>query len=265
MAKADNQEVKTKRELMAERLKGRYPDMDFSDDEAIFGRISDDYDEYDKSIEGYKGREQAMSDMFSKDPRSASFLQNWRNGGDPTVELVRNFGTEIKDAIDDPERQEEMAAANKEFVERVAENEKLQAEYEKNLAETLSTIAAIQEEQNLKDEEVDNIMEFLIGIYQDGILGKFTRETIEMAMKALKHDEDVAAAAHEAEVRGKNATVEEKLRKPANQGDGVTALGGKNGGGGNIPKPRNLGALDNFGDNNKTIWERGNEKRIPRS
>lgn len=265
MAKADNQVVKTKRELMTDRLKGRYPDMDLADDEALFGRISDDYDEYDKNISGYQEREKAMSDMFQKDPRSASFLQNWRNGGDPAVELVRNFGTEIKEAIDNPERQEEIAAANKEFVERVAANEKLEEEYNKNIDETLNTIAAIQEEQNLKDEEIDAVMELLMNIYKDGIMGKFTRETIEMAMKALKHDEDVAAAAHEAEVRGKNATVEEKLRKPNKQGDGVTALGGKNGGGGRVAKPRNLGALDNFGDNNKTIWERGNEKRIPRA
>lgn len=264
MAKADNQEVKTKRELMAERLKGGNPDMDFSDDEVLFGRISDDYDEYDNKIKRYQDREKAFSDMFSKDPRSASFLQNWRNGGDPVVELVRNFGTEIKDAIDDPERQEEMAAANKEFVDRVAENEKLEAEYKQNLAETLATINAFQQEQNLKDEEVDAVMEFLTGIYLDGIVGKFTRETIEMAMKALNHDKDVAAAAHEAEVRGKNATVEEKLRKPGKQGDGLPNLQGKNSGAGRTTKPRNLGALDNFGDNNMTIWERGNEKRIPR-
>lgn len=264
MAKADNQVVKTKKELMVDRLKGRNPDMDFEDDEALFGRISDDYDEYDKNISGYQEREKAMSDMFARDPRSASFLQNWRNGGDPVVELVRNFGTEIKDAIDDPERLEAIAAANQEFVERVAENKKLEEEYNKNLPETLNTIAAMQEE-GIKDEEIDAAMELLDKIYKEALVGKFTRESIEMAMKALKHDEDVAAAAHEAEVRGKNATVEEKLRKPNKQGDGVTALGGKNGGGGRVAKPRNLGALDNFGDNNKTIWERGNEKRIPRA
>jgi len=263
MAKADNQVVKTKRESMTERLKGRYPDMDFADDEALFGRIFDDYDEYDKNISDYQGREKAMSDMFQKDPRSASFLQNWRNGADPVVELVRNFGTEIKDAIDDPERLEAIAAANQEFVERVAENKKLEEEYNRNLPETLNTIAAMQEE-GIADEEIDAAMELLDKIYKEALVGKFTRESIEMAMKALKHDEDVAAAAHEAEVRGKNATVEEKLRKPNKQGDGVTALGGKNGGGGRVAKPRNLGALDNFGDNNKTIWERGNEKRITR-
>ncbi|MBQ3918171.1 MAG: hypothetical protein II695_00720, partial [Oscillospiraceae bacterium] len=99
---------------MTERLQSRYPEMDFSDDEAVFGRIYDDYDDYDKNIAGYQEREKAFEDMFAADPRSASFLQSWRDGGDPTIELVRQFGTDIKDAIDDPVRQEEMAAANKE-------------------------------------------------------------------------------------------------------------------------------------------------------
>ena len=264
MAKADNQEVKTKRQLLNERLQGRYPDIDVNDDEAVFGRISDDYDQYDNDIAGYQEREKAFADMFDKDPRSADFLMNWREGGDPVVALVRNFGTEITDAVNDPERQEELAEANKEFVERVAKSKELEAEYQKNLAESLETIAAMQEEKGLTDEEVDNAMELLAGIYRDALVGKFTRDSIEKALMAIKHDADVAAAAHEAEVRGKNATVEEKLRKPARKGDGMPALGGRNGGGGRVAKPRNLGALDNFGDNNKTIWERGNEKRIPR-
>ena len=48
------------------------------------------------------------------------------------------FGTEIKDAIDDPERLEAIAEANKEYVERVAESKKLDEEYQANLADSLA-------------------------------------------------------------------------------------------------------------------------------
>ena len=262
MAEVDNQQVKSKRESMTERLKGRYPDMDFSDDEAVFGAISDDYDNYDKDIAGYQEREKAFSDMFTADPRSASFLQNWRNGGDPAVELVRLFGTDIKDAIDDPERQEEMAAANKEFVERVAKEKELQELYEQNVAESLQTMAQVQEANGLTDEQLDDAMALLVGIARDVVMGKFTAESLDMAMKAINHDQDVVVAEREGEVRGKNAKAEEKLRK-GKRGDGMPALNGKNGGVGRRQTQRSLGALDNFGDNNKTIWERGGEKRTP--
>lgn len=261
MAEVDNQQVKTKRQSMTERLQGRYPDTDFTDDEAIFGAISDDYDNYDKDIAGYQEREKALSDMFTRDPRSASFLQSWRNGDDPVLVLVRSFGTDIKDALDDPERQEEIAAANKDFVERVAKEKELEDQYQQNLAASQATIEELQQKNNLTDEQVDEALLMLVHNAADIVMGKFTPEALDMAMKAINHDNDVATAAHEAEVRGKNTKVEEKLRKP--KGDGMPALNGKNGGGGAAKPKRNLGALDNFGDNNKTIWERGNEKRTP--
>lgn len=248
---------------MNERLRGRYPDLDLEDNEAVMGAIYDDYDQYDKRIADYQEREKAFSDLFSRDPRSAAFLTNWRKGDDPAVGLVRQFGTDIKDAIDDPERQEEMAAANQEFLARVAKEKELEELYQQNVSESLQMLDQLQAENGLTDEQVDEAMAMLATIVRDGVLGKFTRETVDMAMKALNHDKDVNAAALEAEVRGRNSKVEEKLRKP-NTGDGIPQLNGKNGGGGQMKPRRSLGALDNFGDNNKTIWERGNEKRTSR-
>ena len=74
MAETDNKQVKTRRETFMDRLRGRNPEKDFTDDEAIFGQISDDYDDYDKQLSGYQEREKAFSDMFTSDPRSARFV-----------------------------------------------------------------------------------------------------------------------------------------------------------------------------------------------
>lgn len=259
MENIENQEVKTKRQSVADRLKSRYPDKSYEDDEELFGQINDDYDEYDKSLNSYKEHEKNLTDMFASDPRSAAFLSKWKDGGDPVISLVQMFGTDIKDAIDDPAKQEEIAKANKEFVERVAKEKELEEEYQKNLDESLKNLDDLQAQNGLTDEQVDEVMAYIAGIVKDGIVGKFTTETINMALKALNHDADVSNAAHEAEVRGKNAKIEEKLRK--NTGDGLPSLGGKNGGGGSVAERPSLGALDRFGDNNKTIFERGNEKR----
>lgn len=264
MAEVENQQVKTKREAMLERLRGRYPDMDMADDEAVYGAISDDYDNYDNEINGYREREKAITDMFAADPRSASFLSSWRNGEDPVLVLVRQFGTDIKDAIDDPERQEQIAAANKDFVERVAKEKELEDVYQQNIAQSLQTIDELQAKNNLTDEQVDEAMTLIMGIVKDAIVGKFTPETIDIAMKAINHDLDVATAEHVGEVRGKNAKIDEKLRK-LGKGDGMPALGGKNGGGGSPRRQRDMGALDNYGDGAQTIWERGGEKRTVRN
>lgn len=261
MAKVENQQVTSKREAFNERLRSRYPDKSFEDEEVLFGQISDDYDEYDKNIAGYQEREKAFVDMFSKDPRSASFLQDWRNGEDPEVALIRRHGKEtIMEAINDPEKLDAIAEANREFVERVAENERLEEEYQANLKESDKLLDDLQAERGLTDEQIDAATAVLNKIANDIVLGKYTAEAVDMALKAINHDADVANANQEGLVQGKNTKIKEELRKPKG-GDGVSALDGSNTPAGGTAPRRNLGALNSFGDGNKTIWERGNEKR----
>lgn len=226
MEKGNSKPIRTKRELAMERLTTKYPDANFEDDEMLFGKIVDDYDEYDKQLEGYKEREGAFARMFSADPRSAAFMLNWRNGEDPTVGLVRQFGVEIKDAIDDPERQEEIAAANKEFVERVAKEKEYEEKYQANLADSIAYLDEFQAKHGMSDEDIDALMADVVKIVGDGVLGKFAPETIEMVYKAKNHDADVSQAAHEGEVRGRNERIEEKL-KATKKGDGIGAMGSK--------------------------------------
>ncbi len=231
---AENKEVKSKRDLHLERMRKKYPDRRFEDDEEIYGAISEDYDQYEHELEGYRGREKQLSDMFAADPRSAQFLTDMHRGEDPVLGLVRNFGIEIKDVLDDPEMQDKIAEANREFVERAAKSKKLDEEYEQNMEKTLDTLRAFQSEHGLSDKQIDDVVEFLLGVVQDGVMGKFETATLEMAMKALNYDADVAMAGEEGEIAGRNARITEKLRK-SRQGDGTAPLGGKNGSGAAAP------------------------------
>jgi len=69
---AEVKQVKSRRDQLGERLKKKYPDREYADDEALFGQINDDYDEYDNQLNGYKERESKLTDMFTRDPRSAN-------------------------------------------------------------------------------------------------------------------------------------------------------------------------------------------------
>lgn len=222
---ADTENITSNRNKYTERLKAKHPDKEFADDEALFGQINDDYDDYDKQLEGYRDREKALSDMFASNPRSASFLIDWKNGEDPLVGLIRKFGDDFKAALEDPAKQEALAAANKEYAERIAQESKYEEEYQKNIDETLGIIEQMQQQYNLSDDDVDKAMEFLVTIVRDGLLGKFTAESINMAMKAINHDMDVEEAAHAGEVKGKNTKIQEKLRKDKIS-DGLPQMGG---------------------------------------
>lgn len=259
---SNNTEVKSNRDRYKERLKTKYPDKEFADDEELFGQINDDYDGYDKELSGYKEREKALSDLFASNPRSAAFLTDWRKGEDPIVGMVRKFGDDFKAALEDPEKQEALAVANKEYAERIAKESEFEEQYQQNISVTLSTLEQMQQEDGLSDDEIDQAMEFLIGIMKDGLLGKFQRESIQMAIKAIKHDSDVEVANREGEVRGRNSKIEEKLRK-GGKNDGTANLAGKNGGGsGGARQMPDLGAISRY-DGAQNIWERGGEKRKP--
>ena len=227
MAEIEN--VKSKRELLNERMKGKYPDMDFSDDEVSSLETPK---EEEKETNMFRQLFMESFEQADEEDESERYI-GWSEGADPAVELVRQFGTDIKEAIDDPERQEAIAAANKEYLERVAKEKELEETYQANLAESLKNIDELQAKHGLTDEQVDEAMALVLQIANDAVVGKFTPETIEMAMKAINHDVDVDEAALEGEIRGKNTKIEETLKRNE-AGDGVAALAGKN----NIPPKR---------------------------
>mgnify|MGYP001637922483 CR=1 FL=1 len=255
----NNEVVKSKRDLAMERIKAKYPDKSFDDDEAFFGQINDDYDDYDKQISESRGREEAFSNMFTSNPKSARLMMEWKNGNDPVAALIRIYGKEdILAAIEDPARLEAIEQANKEFAEKVAKNDEYDAQYEKNLPASIQAIEAWASEKGVSDEDIDDAVTALSKLCGDFILGKITTDSIEMMLKAKNYDADV----EQAEVAGRNAKIEEKLRK-GKKGDGTVVLDGKNGKTNNQPK-RDLGALERYDSDSKSIFERGGEKRIQR-
>jgi hypothetical protein len=260
---AEENTIKTKRDLALERFQQRYPDREFADDEAMWGQVNDDYADYDNQINGYRERESQMANMFAADPRSARFLMDWKNGGDPVIMLVRQFGTDIKEALEDPDKLDAIAEANKEYVERVAKEKELDEQYKANVQQSLADMEAYQAEKALADEDIDNAFMYLKEIANNVIMGKFTKDMLEMAGKALNHDADVAVAAEDGEVKGRNAKIEERMRQRG-KGDGVAALDGANNVAKVAPK-KDLGALNRYDPDMQNIWERGGENRKKRT
>lgn len=251
-----NQPLNSKRNKLTERLKGKYPDKDFSNDDDLYGQLSDDLDDYDNQLGQYKERETALAGMFDKNPQAASFLMDWKAGADPVVSLIRKYGDSFKEALNDPDKLEEIAKANQEHMARVAKEKEYEEQYQSNIQETLSNLQALVDEGRVSEDRIDEAMEFLVQTVSDGAIGKFSPEIIDMAIKAVGHDTDMAEAEAMGEVRGKNSKIRETLRKRSSS-DGTATLGGGNGSAGSGMNKPDLGALGRYDDGNKSIWERG--------
>lgn len=224
---AENQETsKSKRDLFAERLKSRYPDREFADDEAMYGQAGEDYDTYENELNGYRERENKITELFSRDPRSAQFFKDMADGNDPWIAVIKRIGSNgIIELINDPEKQAAYEEANKEYADRLAKAEQLEAEYNANMAESQKVCEEM--EAMYGEKAVDAALALIDQIRQDAIVGKVTKEAIEMAMKVINRDADMANARSEGEVAGRNAKIEEQIRKPQG-GDGMPQIGGAN-------------------------------------
>lgn len=216
----------SKKDKLHKRISEKYPDKQFAEDEDYASQINDDYDDYEKRLGDYKAREDELNDFVGTDPRAASFLADWKDG-DPVVALVKRYGTEIADAVNDPERQEQMAKANKEYLDRVKKENENEELYKSNLNQSLTDLDNAQKENGWTDEEVDGAFRTLFEIVDDAILGKISPATLQLVMNAQNFDQAVAAASQEGEVKGRNTKIEETLRKQKT-GDGTVHLDGKN-------------------------------------
>lgn len=257
MEESKNEQVKSKKDSFMERLRERHPDNQFADDEEVYGAISGDYDDYDNKIKDYdrmKSDERKLLGLFDEDPRNAGMWGDLVEGKDISVSFVRRYGPELVDAVNDPEKQEELEAASKEYRERIAKSKKLDKEAEKNLGETIDMVDEKIKQYNLTDEQADEVIAKILQISSDGIVNKITPETFDLVYNAVNHDKDVETAAHEAEVRGRNANIEERLKK-AKKGDGMPSAPSGRAVLPKLPK-RNLGALDRASEAS-SIWDQG--------
>lgn len=217
---------KSKRDMLVERFKAKYPDREYTDDEALFGQAGEDYDAYENELNGYREREGKLDEMFRNNPKAARFFTDMAKGIDPMIGYLEAIGVDgITDLMNDPEKQAEYAEANKKHLERLAKEKELEDLYNANFSESMELLKQLQLERGLSDEVIDKAYDLVNKWANEAVVGKYTREAMEMALKAITHDAEMANARSEGETAGRNAKIEEKLRK-SEGGDGLPVMGG---------------------------------------
>lgn len=224
---AVTQPEKSKLDALKEYMRKRNPDREYASDDDYYDGIVSDFDQEGKELEEYRENGKKLSALFESDPRSAAFLMSWKDGQSPLLSLLEVFGQdEIRAYLDDPSNLEKIKEANQKYLDRLSEQAGLKKETEANVEATLKTLEAFQGKHGLTDGEMDSLFQDLDEIASNAIKGKVEEPTLEMLYKARNHDADVEAASREGEVRGKNARIDEKLRKGKRPGMPAD-LGGK--------------------------------------
>lgn len=228
MESSKNQEIKSKKASFLEMMRNTYPDVNYDDEEDIFGAIEKDINDKDEKIKKNEEEGKKIVDLFTQDPRSAEFFNSWVKGKNPIESLIELFGDEFRDALDDPEQREKFSKSYQSFLEKVAKSKEMDKKADENLLATFELFDKMQKENGWSDEEVQEIFTKINDIYQDGLFCIIKPETITMVAKALNYDSDIEEASRVGEIKGKNAKITEKLKKEDAPSGTPPTLGGDN-------------------------------------
>ena len=258
---AVKEEVKTKKQAFMEGLKNRYPDLSLEDEDAVYGQLSDDFANFDRSQKAQK----ELADLMVSDPRSASFLMVMRKGGNPVEFLIENYGDDFREALESDEGKEKFAQAFSKYMEKKTKDKELKEQANANLDKMVSDLDAAQKEGKFSDEDATAAYTYLYGeggLLERLIVNGVTKEDWMLLMKAAKYDQSMADAAKAAEtarqegvIEGRNANIDMNKHKRTKTDRMPSDLGGSGGGKGKEkPKDETLDALDRI-TGKKSVWD----------
>lgn len=221
---------KSKRDIVIERLRAKYPESSFEEDEDIFGTIEADYSTQESREADRKANNDKLNNLFMKNPRFGAFFMELLNSedADPGIIFVKHFGKDILSSTDDEESLQKIIEANKEYSDRMKRNEELAEEQKSNLENSEPILKAFQEEKGISDEEMNSLIDDICNGASNIFMGIFTPEVLKSAWKSKNYDSNIAQAEMEGEIRGKNEKIN-GLKKKTTVPDGIPAtIAGKN-------------------------------------
>lgn len=255
----ENKISKSKKDSFMERFLQKYPDVQSDDEDAVYGKIGDEFDRFDRSEEAQK----ELGALLSNDPRSAGFLMMLRKGGNPMEYLIEQYGDDFREALNDEEKAKELSEAFSKYAEKQTKNKDLQSQAEANMQKMLDELDIAQEEGQFSDEDATNAYEYLYG--DGGLLDRIitndiTKEDWMMLMKAANYDKAQSEAEvrekearQEGEITGRNATIDMNKRKRTKVEHLPSDIAAS---GGSVQGKKQENEMLNFLNNRKrSVWE----------
>lgn len=253
----DTQEVAANKRKWFDNFSKRHSDIDQSDEEAYYGAINDDYDEYDERIKGYEDDNKRVKEMLEANPAFAQMLVEAHNGGNPWKVLAQIGGEPLIELMknpDDEELAQNVLDGMNDYAEKVKEHSALEKEAAANAGPSIDAMLEVADENGMSDDQTNEMYKLWDTIQQGAIVNKVDKSTWELLAKAVMHDENVMAAETEGEMRGKNAKMQVE-KNHIIKGASPSLLRGQGGAQKSNPKPPTLG--EELGS---SIWDRDNEK-----
>ena len=223
------------REKVLAMLQARHPDTDYSDEEAIWRDIEADELDMQSRLDKHAEIDRALTERFDADPTFGAFFLDALRGKSPVVAMIEIYGEDIRTYLDDPAMMEELAAKHTEYLARVKQENDLETKYNENLEVSLRVADEVQQLGGYTDEQMNAAFTAILDDTTRAVQGEITADMLEMKLKGMNYDVDVAEAEQIGEVRGKNTNIVAKKKALQGSADVPPMIEGKSGGVSAVP------------------------------
>lgn len=202
------------RAKFAAKFKEKNPEANYDEDEIFFNALEEYDSERENELSGWREWDSNLRKRIEEEPRAGQFLSNIMSGNDLISSLIDTVGADIVDAINSPEARAKLEEAS----------QKAKQFEDERQANIEASQAVIDEFVKDKDaEDVDRFDDYILDVLDKLAMGKFDTAMLQSLWNGFKHDDDVAIAAEDGEIRGRNETIMAK-KQDMGGGDGVPSL-----------------------------------------
>lgn len=210
------------------RLKKSYPDQSFEKD--------DDYlDMADKHIQGLEEKvgkfemsNKKILSILEDNPELKGVFADIAQGTPFAVALARNIDLEAIIPLEGEPNYEEYANEDKARRAKIKENQEYMAKRDQNLQASVAEIEAFATESNMDEDKAKEFLGWISELMGRMTDGSFDKQLLRDLYKAYKHDEIMAEETQLAEIRGKNAKIDEMITQSNEENDGLPFVEGSN-------------------------------------
>lgn len=217
-------------------------------DDELFDGIYGAYQGQRSTINELRGNEDAIRSALDSDPRNSALLEAIIDGKAAYIPMFELFYDELVEALNDPSSVEGLEDAIESYTKRQKTNKEATQLAGENLTKSIEAFKRVKDEFGLNDEEAETVVTRIADVINAAIVHDIPEDVWRILIKGFKYDEDVADAAIEGEIKGRNEKIDAKKKEVKPQpmiSSGATTP--------NRPKRRTIGGfLDN---QKKSTWD----------
>lgn len=197
------------RDAYKEAFSEDYPDVDFEDKEARYGKMVEDR----KSLNSYRKSGKKLNDTFNKNRWLAAMIQDITESDDPDyspIDWMADHGIDINEAMSDPETRKKVSEKIADFQKAQLEGEKEQEERQKNFEQSVANLQKL----GLDDDTANQMWnDFFNNVVDPALRGEVSEETWRMIQKGQNYDTDMEDAKQQSAMQARNEKMTNKVKK----------------------------------------------------